>query len=198
VLSHHAAIQHAAVVVQETAEGDRTLIGFLIAPTKPEAAELRDYLREHLPDYMVPSKFVLVNTLPLNANGKIDRRALVEKNVVETPETSSAPELNATQQQLIEIWREVLHVNAIKLEDNFFELGGHSLLAVQIIARVRNAFGVPVALRCIFEAPTVAGLAEVVAQYSSQSREEEDVARILREVEGLSEEEAQRLLEAEK
>jgi acyl carrier protein len=141
---------------------------------------------------------VLVDTLPLNANGKIDRRALAGRNVVETPEIYSASKLNPTQQKLIEIWREVLHANAIKLDDNFFELGGHSLLAVQIIARVRNAFGVPVALRCLFEAPTVAGLAEVIAQYSSETREEEDVARILREVEGLSEEEAQRLLEAEK
>jgi amino acid adenylation domain-containing protein len=198
VLSRHPAIKHAVVVVQHTAEGDRTLIAFLIAPTQPEAPELRDYLREQLPDYMVPSRFVLVDTLPLNANGKIDRRALAGRNVVETPEIYSASKLNPTQQKLIEIWREVLHANAIKLDDNFFELGGHSLLAVQIIARVRNAFGVPVALRCLFEAPTVAGLAEVIAQYSSETREEEDVARILREVEGLSEEEAQRLLEAEK
>jgi acyl carrier protein len=99
---------------------------------------------------------------------------------------------------LLGIWRDVLGVNAIKSDDNFFDLGGHSLLAVQIIARIRNAFGIPVPLRCIFEAPTISGLSEIIAQYSSAAQEDEDVARILQEVEGLSEEEAQRLLETEK
>jgi acyl carrier protein len=147
---------------------------------------------------MVPSSFVAVETLPLNANGKLDRNALAEREISQIPEAVSDPELDSVQGKLLGIWREVLGVRAINVDDNFFELGGHSLLAVQIIARLRNAFNVPVPLRCIFEAPTVAGLAEVIAQYSSESHEEEDVTRILREIEGLSEEEAQRLLETEK
>jgi acyl-coenzyme A synthetase/AMP-(fatty) acid ligase/acyl carrier protein len=198
VLLRHPAVKHAAVVAKDTAEGDRTLIAFLVASPKPEAREVREHLRQHLPKYMLPSSFVLVDSLPLNANGKVDRRALAERDVISMPDVTSALELSPVQNRLMGIWRDVLGVGAIKLDDNFFELGGHSLLAVQIIARVRNAFGVPVPLRCMFEAPTVAGLAEIIAQYSSESHEEEDVARILREVEGLSEEEAQRLLEAEK
>jgi amino acid adenylation domain-containing protein len=197
VLLRHPAVKHAAVVVKDTAERDRALVAFIISPTKPGARELREYLQKHLPDYMVPSHFVAVDSLPLNANGKVDRRALADTEIRQMPDSASDPELNPAQRKLLEIWRDVLGVTAIKLDDNFFELGGHSLLAVQIIARARNAFGVPVPLSCIFEAPTVAGLAEVIAQYSSGSHEEQDVARILREVEGLSEEEAQRLLEAE-
>lgn len=198
VLCRHPAVNHAAVIVRDRAGVDRTLIAFVIAPARPDAGELRDYLLRYLPDYMVPSSFVLVDTLPLNANGKIDRRALAEKQISEMPAVTSELELSGVESKIVNIWRDVLGVSAIKIDDNFFELGGHSLLAVQVIARVRNAFGVPVPLRCIFEAPTVAGLAEIIAQYSSESHEEEDVARILREVEGLSEEEAQRLLEAEK
>lgn len=198
VLLRHPAVKHAAVVVKDTAEHDRTLSAFVIAPANPSATELREYLRNHLPDYMVPSSFVAVETLPLNANGKLDRSALAEREISQIPEVVSDPGLDSVQSKLVSIWREVLGVGAINVDDNFFELGGHSLLAVQIIARLRNAFGVPVPLRCIFEAPTVAGLAEVIAQYSSESHEEEDVTRILREIEGLSEEEAQRLLEAEK
>jgi len=197
VLLRHPAIQHAAVVAKETAERDRTLIAFVVAPSGPKISELRDYLSQHLPDYMLPS-FVFVDAFPLNANGKVDRRALADREVVGAGATSPAEDLSPVQQKLIGIWRDVLAINTIKVDDNFFELGGHSLLAVQIIARVRNVFGVPVPLRCIFEAPTVAGLAEVIAQYSSETKEEEDVARILQEVEGLSEEEAQRLLDAEK
>jgi acyl carrier protein len=92
----------------------------------------------------------------------------------------------------------VLQRREVGLSDNFFELGGHSLLATQIIARLRSAFDVPVPLRAIFEAPTVAGLAEVVKQHSAESAEQEDIAKILSEVEGLSEEEARSLLEASK
>jgi acyl carrier protein len=198
VLLRHPAVKHAAIVVKDAVEGDRTLIAFVVAPKKPEAGQLREYLRQHLPDYMVPSSFVLVDSLPLNANGKVDRRALAEREPDQLPEAIAVAQLTPIQNKVTGIWRDVLGVSAIKLDDNFFELGGHSLLAVQIIARIRNTFSVPVPLRCIFEAPTVAGLSEIIAQYSSESHEEEDVARILREVEGLSEEEAQRLLETEK
>lgn len=198
VLLRHPAVKQAAVVVKDTAERERTLIAFVIAPARPDARELREYLSQHLPDYMVPAHFALLDDFPLNANGKIDRHALAEGYVAAAMQGGSAAELNPAEKKMIGIWRDVLGVNAIELDDNFFELGGHSLLAVQIIARIRNIFNVPIPLRCIFEAPTVAGLAAVVAQYSSDSREEDDVARILQEVEGLSEEEAQRLLEAEK
>ena len=92
----------------------------------------------------------------------------------------------------------MLQRSEVGADDNFFELGGHSLLATQIIARIRSAFDIPVPLRAIFEAPTVAGLAEVINSHGAGSAEEEDFAKILREVEGLSEEEARSLLEASK
>jgi acyl carrier protein len=198
VLLRHPAVKHAAVVVKEATEGDRTVVAFVIAPTRPEANDLREYLRKYVPDYMVPSNFILVDTLPLNVNGKVDRRALSSTDISQAPAATAPPLVNPTEDKLLGIWRDVLGVNAIKSDDNFFDLGGHSLLAVQIIARIRNAFGIPVPLRCIFEAPTISGLSEIIAQYSSAAQEDEDVARILQEVEGLSEEEAQRLLKAEK
>jgi amino acid adenylation domain-containing protein len=198
VLSRHPAVEHAAVVLKEAPSGDQTIGAFLVAREKPEIAELREFLLQYVPDYMVPSSFVMVDSLPLNANGKVDRRALAETIPAAPPEQPSTVQLDPVQGKLIAIWREILGVNDIKLSDNFFELGGHSLLAVRIIARVRTVFGTPVPLRSIFEAPTVAGLAEVIVQSASESRDEEDVARILSEVEGLSEDEAQRLLEADK
>jgi surfactin family lipopeptide synthetase C len=185
-------------VLSDAKSGEQTLVAFLVAPEKPQAAQLREFLLQYVPDYMVPSKFVMLDSLPLNANGKVDRRALAQSLPAVPPELPAEAYLDPVQEKLIGIWREILGKNDIKLDDNFFELGGHSLLAVRIIARVRTVFGTNVPLRSIFEAPTVAGLAEVIAQCGSESRQEEDIARILSEVEGLSEDEAQRLLEADK
>ena len=104
--------------------------------------------------------------------------------------------MDAVQAKVAEIWCTVLQRSEVGLNDNFFELGGHSLLATQIIARLRSAFDIPVPLRAIFEAPTVAGLAEVIKQHSMETAEQEDIAKILSEVEGMADEEARSLLEA--
>lgn len=198
VLLRHPVVKHAAVVVKNTTAGDQTLLAFVVAAGKADSRQLREYLLQYLPDYMVPSSFVLRESLPLNANGKVDRRALAESVPEATAEPASEGTLDTVQEKLVAIWREVLGVSNIRVNDNFFELGGHSLLAVRIIARVRTVFGAPVPLRSMFEAPTVAALAEVITQYQSRANDEDEVAKILSEIEGLSEDEAQRLLESEK
>jgi acyl carrier protein len=158
---------------------------------------LREFMLQYVPDYMVPSSFVFVDAFPLNANGKADRQVLAER-IHATAPAAEFKGMDAVQEKIAEIWCTVLQRTEVGLEENFFELGGHSLLATQIIARLRAAFDIPVPLRAIFEAPTVEGLAEVVKQHSTENAEPEDIAKILSEVEGLSEEEARSLLEASK
>jgi acyl-CoA synthetase (AMP-forming)/AMP-acid ligase II/acyl carrier protein len=127
--------------------------------------QLRDFLKDKLPDYMVPSAFVVIDSLPLTPNGKVDRQALPKPMTGVTREASVAPR-NAVEERLVDIWCEVLEIESIGIHDNFFELGGHSLLATQVISRVRNAFQVELPLQVIFETPTVVGLAQAIAAAS--------------------------------
>jgi amino acid adenylation domain-containing protein len=159
-------------------------------------SDLRHHLAERLPDYMVPQAFVVLAALPLTPSGKIDRRALPEPGRAQSvPERYQAPRTPA-EQVIADIWALVLKLERVGIQDNFFELGGHSLLATQAMSRIRQAFRVDLPLRAIFEAPTVASLAAAVSDRSSSGSV--DVAeRLLRELDELSDEEAERLLAAE-
>jgi len=196
VLSRHPAIEQAVVVFKDFSNGNQQLVAFTIAKGKPADGELREFMLRYVPDYMVPSQFLQVDAFPLNANGKADRPVLAERIPAVASASAGFNGMDAVQQKIAEVWCTVLQRSEVGLHDNFFELGGHSLLATQIIARLRSAFDVPVPLRAIFEAPTVAGLAEIIQRHSAEAAEQEDIARILSEVEGLSEEEARTLLEA--
>jgi amino acid adenylation domain-containing protein len=130
-------------------------------------AELRRALQAEMPDYMVPSAFVVLDVLPLTPNGKVDRAALPEP---EPPRSAaSTPPRTPAEQALAALWKDVLGIEEVGLEDNFFALGGHSLLATQLVSRVRDAFGVELPLRVVFEAPTVAGLAAWVEEAERSS-----------------------------
>jgi amino acid adenylation domain-containing protein len=188
LLNHHAAVQQSVVLDYEDASGDRRLVTYIVpsrarrkaaehlarnADNEPDAqsdyvqsiinTELRRYLHTRLPDYMVPSTFVLVDTLPLTPNGKIDRRALPAPDM-------SRPEMNTTyvaprgpvEEVLARVWAEVLGLKQVGVYDNFFELGGHSLLATQALSRLRQVFQVELPMRSLFEAPTIAGLVEAI------------------------------------
>ncbi|KAM3092340.1 amino acid adenylation domain-containing protein [Phormidesmis sp. 146-12] len=122
--------------------------------------DLRQYLRQTLPDYMVPSAFVPLETLPLTASSKVDRRALPPLSEV-TSRPSNAPSTQ-TESTLIDIWQELLRLKQVNPHDNFFELGGHSLLATQMTSRVRDALGLELPLKTVFEAPTIAQLAPIL------------------------------------
>ncbi|MET0396637.1 MAG: non-ribosomal peptide synthase/polyketide synthase [Longimicrobiaceae bacterium] len=159
VLAAVPAVRESAVVVRDDAPGQKRLVAYFVVRPGIEVStgELRAQLSARLPEYLVPSAFVALEALPLTPNGKLDRRALP------APEYGSevryvAPSTPA-EEVLAGIWSEVLGVERVGGGDNFFELGGHSLLATQVVSRTRQAFGVEVPLRALFEAPTVAGLA---------------------------------------
>ncbi|HSG39439.1 MAG TPA: amino acid adenylation domain-containing protein, partial [Thermoanaerobaculia bacterium] len=151
----HPDVQDAAVLALGEG-GDRRLVAYVVG----DPSELRGYLKEKLPEYMVPSAFVALDALPLTPNGKIDRRALAKIEPGRAVETEGfvAPR-TATEARLAEIWSEVLGLEAVGVQDDFFDLGGHSLLATQLVSRVRETFGVELPLRRLFEVSTVESLA---------------------------------------
>jgi acyl carrier protein len=157
---------------------------------------LRAHLQERLPDYMVPSAFVMLDALPLNANGKVDRRALPAPDTLrpELDESYVAPR-SAVEEQVAAVWRQVLGAERVGVHDNFFDLGGHSLIATQVISRLCDAFELELPLRQLFESPTVAGLAAAVVRQQAEQADDELLAQALGELEQLSEEEVRAMLE---
>lgn len=165
LLAHEAV--HSAVVVDVQVAGSKQLVAYWVPrQVSAQAMELRAVLAEHLrsslPGYMVPGLWVMLDSLPLTANGKLDRKALPAPDASTSQQQYQAP-VTAVQQQLAQIWSEVLGVERIGLDDDFFELGGHSLLVVQVVARVGNQMNTEVSLRELFEQPTLAAFSEVVA-----------------------------------
>jgi pristinamycin I synthase-3/4 len=160
----HPALVDAVVVARGNAAEERHLVACVVAREgveAPGAAELREHLRARLPEHMVPSGIVVMDALPLTPNGKVDRRALPGPAAAPAGEGHVAPRTQA-EEVLAGIWADALGVAAVGAHDDFFALGGHSLAATVVAARARRAFGVELPLRAIFEAPTVAGVAERV------------------------------------
>ncbi|MEW6732306.1 MAG: amino acid adenylation domain-containing protein [Acidobacteriota bacterium] len=162
VLTAHPDIHEAAVVVREGIPGEQCLVAYLVAKQQEVSSfsELRNYLKERLPEYMVPSAFVILNAMPLTPSGKIDRQALP---LPDKMTTSFASPRNLIEEMITSIWSQVLKRENIGVHDNFFELGGHSLLAAQLIARLRSVFKIELPLRSLFESPTIAELANKIA-----------------------------------
>jgi surfactin family lipopeptide synthetase A len=159
--------------------------------------EWRAHLRRRLPDYMVPSSFVVLERLPLTANGKVDRRALPEAGVgveAEGAEASYVAPRTPVEAVVAQVWAEVLGVERVGVETNFFELGGHSLMATQVVSRVRDLFGVEVAVRAIFEAPTVAGLSERMIEDSAIRAQVEKAAELMLNLSRLSDDEVEEMV----
>ena len=175
VLRQHPAVTEAVVVVRADERGDQRLVAYIV-PEQAEvslAHDLQHHLQQHLPGYMVPSALVLLESLPLTANGKLDRQALPSPDWQQISVSSTVAEPRTpTEELLIELWAHVLHLEQIGIHDNFFEVGGHSLLATQLIARIRDAFAVELPLRSLFITPTIAGLA---AQIETLRRAEQGV-----------------------
>jgi amino acid adenylation domain-containing protein len=163
-LSEIPGIRDAVVVAREDAPGEKRLVAYYSCSPAASAAlhaeQLRDYLSACLPHYMVPASYVRLDSLPLTPNGKVDRKALPAI----TPDGPAAhePPRGQLEQDLAKLWAGVLNVATVGRHDNFFELGGHSLRATQLMSRVRQAMGVEVPLRRLFEGPTVAHLAAYI------------------------------------
>ncbi|KDE23774.1 non-ribosomal peptide synthetase DhbF [Bacillus subtilis] len=167
-LVQHPQLEDAAVIVREDQPGDKRLAAYVIPSEETfDTAELRKYAAERLPDYMVPAAFMTMKELPLTPNGKLDRKALPAPDFAAAV-TGRGPR-TPQEEILCDLFMEVLHLPRVGIDDRFFDLGGHSLLAVQLMSRIREALGVELSIGNLFEAPTVAGLAERLEMGSSQS-----------------------------
>ena len=173
LLAQHPAVWESVVVVREDEPGDKRLVAYVVPQVAqaPTTAELRSFLKEKLPDYMIPNAIVILESLPLTSNGKIDRRSLpVPESRAGIEESLVAPR-TPVEEKLAQIWAKVLRVEQVGIHDNFFELGGHSLLATQLVSRIRTSFKVELPLRSLFAAPTVAELAPLIQQLQQQNIE---------------------------
>jgi amino acid adenylation domain-containing protein len=163
-LSEHHAVQQAIVLTKQEATGEIRLIGYVAAGKQQvNAAQLRSHLKQRLPEYMVPSGFVILESLPLTPNGKIDRRALQELPLedAQLDENYLAPK-TAVEEIVAGIWSQLLGVEQAGANQSFFDLGGHSLLATQLVSRIRQSFGIEISVRELFEDPTINALARLV------------------------------------
>src|SRR6266849_1953991 len=185
MLDRHPAIASSVIIARGAACDEKRLAAYLVMSngTIPAAADLRGFLQSEFPDYMVPSVFVKLPAMPLTANGKVDRAALPEPNAENTlRDEAFIPPRTPIVQRLAKTLCSLLNLSEVSVSDNFFLLGGHSLLGTQLIVKIRSTFGVDLALRTLFDAPTIAELAAEIEK------------QIIAKVENMSEADAQALL----
>jgi len=188
------------VVAREDVSGHKRLIAYVVAQSipAPTATTLRNSLGAKLPDYMIPSAFVVLDDLPFIGIGKVDRNALpVPGNSRPELDVRYAAPRTPIEEELSRIWAEVLSLDRVGIHDSFFHLGGDSLAATRLVSQVMKTFQLEVPLKVLFEAPTVADMAIVIAQNHTNKISQKELHRILRELENISNEEAEQLLAAE-
>ena len=177
VLASHSLVQEAVVIVREDIPGEQQLVAYFVCPSNQSysqnydqyhdrdssppvsASDLRSYLKEKLPDYMVPATFVILAAIPLTPNGKIDRRALPKPDFLSLEADNYLAPRNELEEAIAGIWAEVLQLEKVGVNDNFFDLGGHSLSAIRVITRMQE-LGVFLSLRDLFTTPTISGLVQ--------------------------------------
>ena len=167
VLARYPDIAESVVVAREDGHGDKRLVAYLVYAGESTSSvnELRNFLRERLPEYMIPSAFVTLNALPLTPNGKLDRRALpAPENLRRELEVEYVAPRTEPEQIIARIWQEVLHVEKPGVNDNFFDLGGNSLLLVRVHSKLREAFGKEISLIEMFRYPTITLLVKLVGE----------------------------------
>ncbi len=183
VLGQHPAVSQNAVTAMEDAPGNKRLVAYVVANHQSTLSvnDLRSFLKEKLPHYMLPSAFVLMDRLPLTPNGKVDRRALPAPEIVRPElDTGYVAPRNEMERTIASAWQEVLKVEKVGIHDNFFDLGGHSLMTTQLHSRLRDAFAIDLPLRHLFEATTVAEQGQLIdtllwVSHRSEARGESSV-----------------------
>ncbi|MDF5726639.1 MAG: amino acid adenylation domain-containing protein [Rhizonema sp. PD38] len=167
VLAKHLGVRETVVLDKETQAGNKQLVAYVVSHSDRTLTidELRDFLKLHLPDYMIPSVLVLLDAMPLMPNGKVDRRALptLDNSRLKLEKDFLAPR-DPLELQLTQIWEEILDVLPVGVQDNFFEIGGHSLLAVRLIAQIQKQFGYNLPLSTLFQGTTIEKLATILRQ----------------------------------
>jgi amino acid adenylation domain-containing protein len=198
VLLQHPAIRDAVVTVREGGTGDRRLAAYVTLQPDQSATlmQMRTHLRDRLPDYMLPAWFVVLNSLPLNSSGKIDRNALpAPTNEDLGPEQEYVAPRNPTEEIVAAIFVEVLQTEQVGILDNFFESGGHSLLVIQLVARLRETFQVEVPMKRIFDDPTVAGVSAALLEEEGERLRVERTAELMVKLAAVSDDQADSMLE---
>ena len=179
VLAAHPPVREALALARRDAPGDNRLVAYVTAKEREtlKDSELRDLLRAKLPEYMVPSAFVILDRFPLTPNGKIDRKALPRPSLREESKSGSVQPTDELEIRLAQIWCEILGVRSVDANSGFFELGGHSLLAVRLLARVEAVFGHRISLSALFELPCFTAFANLLR---SPSQRDFDFRQIVR------------------
>ena len=166
LLADYDGVSHGVVMLREDQPGDKRLVAYIVC--KPgnngQIAELRNYLRKKLPDYMVPQHFVKLDAIPLSPNGKADRRALPKPEVDRISDQTYIPPRNSTQKTIAEIWQDLLQLKKVGINDSFFDLGGHSLLLVKMLRRLKASFSANLNIVDLFQYPTIAKLTQFLSQ----------------------------------
>ncbi len=166
ILQQVESVSQAVVLAKDDKQGNKRLVGYIVPRDEFDKEAIVKYLKEKLPDYMIPGVLVELETLPLTANGKVDRKALPDPEAGESASGQYVAPRNETETKLAAIWEDVLEVEQVGVHDDFFELGGHSLLAVRLISAIRKAFNVEMPIGDIFDYPTIAQLAGQVQKPS--------------------------------
>ena len=172
-LSQYEGIQEAVVIAKTQESEDKYLVAYYISSELSTISpqQLREFLQQKLPDYMIPSAFVSLDKFPLTPNGKRDRAALPDPNFSDRA-VEFIPPSTEIEKTIANIWSQVLSINEIGIQDNFFHLGGHSLLATQVVSRLRQTFQIEIPLIKLFEAPTIAQLAAEVEKFTQTVTED--------------------------
>ena len=177
----NASVRECVVVARETSRGDKQLVCYVTGNGESElsSSELKEHLRVKLPEYMIPAVYVKLEKIPLTSNGKVDRKALPAPSMIAAHgQPLSDKPYNQIEELLAGIWAEVLGVEEVGLKENFFDLGGHSLLATRVVSRIRQVFNTEVALRSLFEHPTIGELAGLLHQQWQATAPDEPALRI--------------------
>ncbi len=181
VLAQHPSVKEAVVTARKDISGNKSLVAYIVSHQEQASTidELRRFLKQKLPDYMVPGAFVVLEALPLTPNGKVDRRALPAPDQIrkEPEETFVAPR-NELELQLTQIWEKVLGVHPISVKDNFFDLGGHSMLAARLFAQIEKKLGINLPLANLFQAPTIEELARIFSQEDHSSEQKKSTMQL--------------------
>jgi len=183
VLREELAVREAVVVLRTEPAGGKRLVGYVVGEPDEQqrAGGWRERMKRRVPEYMLPAQVLWLPQVPLTPSGKLDRRALPapEQNIVTEPGASFVAPGNSVEEAIAQIWSDVLHIEHISVHANFFELGGHSLFATQIISRVRACFQMEIPFRALFNAPTIAGLADIVISRELEEADNEMILQIL-------------------